>query len=64
MERFFTKHELEVLDDLMPETVKKKKLNESLADGLEGEAGEGCSESGDVMLTFLFPFSFLIPSIP
>mgnify|MGYP001798089421 CR=1 FL=1 len=28
MEHIFTKHELEVLDDLMPETVKKKKIDE------------------------------------
>jgi len=41
MEKGFTKHELQVLDDLMPETVKKKKLHESLANGLDEDGGEG-----------------------
>ena len=34
MEKIFTKHELEVLDDVMPESMKKK-IEE--ADGVDGE---------------------------
>lgn len=56
MEKFFTKHELEVLDDLMPETIKKKKLNESMADGIEGDAPCEGSESGEVKPTLFFFF--------
>ncbi|XP_031572132.1 electroneutral sodium bicarbonate exchanger 1-like isoform X2 [Actinia tenebrosa] len=41
MEKFFSKHELQVLDDLMPETVKKKKLVASMSEGLNGEAVDG-----------------------
>jgi hypothetical protein len=50
MEKFFSKHELQVLDDLMPEMVKKKKLVASMADGIDcidGDPLDG-SESGQV----------------
>ena len=40
MEKIFTRHELELLDDLMPETVKKKKLEEE-------EDNESDSDSDD-----------------
>lgn len=61
MEKFFTQHELRVLDDLMPETVKKKKLVASMAEGIDGDADcvEG-SESGQVRLVGCIDVCFMI----
>lgn len=41
MDKIFTKYELEVLDDLMPETVKKQ-LEESVVESASDSDSDGC----------------------
>ncbi|XP_048584752.1 sodium-driven chloride bicarbonate exchanger isoform X2 [Nematostella vectensis] len=47
LEKVFTKQELEVLDDLMPETIKKKKLATSMADMIDGPVDQDEEDDGN-----------------